>query len=177
VSGCGGVGQAAVQGARIAGAAVIGAIDPVELKRRAALSLGATHAIDPGATDPVESIRALTGGRGVDHVIEASGHPAALQQSFAALRRGGRLVVVGLQPPEVTAPWGLREQLLSGKTIIGSLYGGAQVRRDVPRLVALAEAGLLDLGSMVTRTLTLDEVSVGLDLIESGEVIRSVIVI
>ena len=176
VSGLGGVGQSVIQGARIAGAATIVAIDPVAMKRAAAIELGATHAVDPTATDAFEEVAALTGGRGVDYAFEASGHPAAAKQSYTLVRRGGTLVLVGLQPPDATPPWGMREQLLSGKRVVGSLYGGAQVRRDFPRLVRLVEAGLLDLGSMVTRRLTLDQVNEGLDLVESGEVIRSVMV-
>src|SRR3954471_17088161 len=176
VSGLGGVGQSVIQGARIAGAATIVAIDPVAMKRAAAIGLGATHAIDPTAGGAQEQVAALTGGRGVDYAFEASGHPAAAEQSYTLVRRGGTLVLVGLQPPDATPPWGMREQLLSGKRVLGSLYGGAQVRRDFPRLVRLVEAGLLDLGSMVTRRLTLDQVNEGLDLIESGEVIRSVLV-
>jgi S-(hydroxymethyl)glutathione dehydrogenase/alcohol dehydrogenase len=176
VSGLGGVGQSVIQGARIAGAAAIVAIDPVAMKRAAAIELGATHALDPTATDVVEEVAALTGGRGVDYAFEASGHPAAAKQAYTVVRRGGTLVLVGLQPPDATPPWGMREQLLSGKRVVGSLYGGAQVRRDFPRLVRLVEAGLLDLGSMVTRRLTLDQVNEGLDLVESGEVIRSVMV-
>jgi S-(hydroxymethyl)glutathione dehydrogenase / alcohol dehydrogenase len=176
VSGLGGVGQSAIQGARIAGAATIVAIDPVEMKRRSAVELGANHAIDPTDTDAVEQVVALTGGRGVDYAFEASGHPAGAQQSYALVRRGGTLVLVGLQPPDATPPWGMREQLLSGKRVVGSLYGGAQVRRDFPRLVRLVESGLLDLGSLVTRRLALDQVNEGLELVESGEVIRSVMV-
>jgi S-(hydroxymethyl)glutathione dehydrogenase/alcohol dehydrogenase len=176
VSGLGGVGQSVIQGARIAGAATIVAIDPVAMKRAFALELGATHAIDPAAPDAVDEVRSLTGGRGVDQAFEVSGHPAAAKQSYSLVRRGGTLVLVGLQPPDATPPWAMREQLLSGKRVVGSLYGGAQVRRDFPRLVRLVEAGLLDLGSMVTRRLTLDQVNEGLDLVESGEVIRSVMV-
>ena len=176
VSGLGGVGQSVIQGARIAGAATIVAIDPVDMKRRSAIALGATHAIDPTATDAVEEVAALTGGRGVDYAFEASGHPAAAKQSYTLLRRGGTLVLVGLQPADAVPPWGMREQLLSGKRVVGSLYGGAQVRRDFPRLVRLVEAGRLDLESLVTRRLTLDQVNEGLDLVESGEVIRSVMV-
>ena len=176
VSGLGGVGQSAIQGARIAGAATIVALDPVAMKRAAAIELGATHAIDPADPDAAEQVAALTGGRGVDYAFEASGHPAAAKQAYTLVRRGGTLVLVGLQPPDATAPWGMRDQLLSGKRVVGSLYGGAQVRRDFPRLVRLVEAGLLDLGAMVTRRLTLDQVNEGLDLVESGEVIRSVMV-
>jgi S-(hydroxymethyl)glutathione dehydrogenase/alcohol dehydrogenase len=176
VSGLGGVGQSVIQGARIAGAATIVAIDPVAMKRAAAVELGATHAIDPAAADAQEQVAALTGGRGVDYAFEASGHPAAAEQSYTMVRRGGTLVLVGLQPPDATPPWGMREQLLSGRRVLGSLYGGAQVRRDFPRLVRLVEAGLLDLDAMVTRRLTLDEVNEGLALVESGEVIRSVMV-
>jgi S-(hydroxymethyl)glutathione dehydrogenase/alcohol dehydrogenase len=176
VSGCGGVGQSVIQGARIAGAGPIIAIDPVEMKRRAAIELGATHAVDPTDTDAVAEVASLTGGRGADYAFEVSGNPAAAEQAYRMVRRGGALVLVGLQPPDAKPPWGMREQLLTGKRVLGSLYGGAQVRRDFPRLVGLVESGQLDLGSMVTRRLTLDQVNEGLDLIESGAVIRSVLV-
>src|SRR5919197_515240 len=103
VSGLGGVGQSAIQGARIAGAATIVALDPVAMKRAAAMELGATHAIDPAAADAAEQVAALTGGRGVDYAFEASGHPAAAKQAYILVRRGGTLVLVGLQPPDAAA--------------------------------------------------------------------------
>src|SRR4051812_13896131 len=99
VSGCGGGGQSVIQGARIAGAGPIIAIDPVEMKRRAAIELGATHAVDPTDTDAVAEVASLTGGRGADYAFEVSGNPAAAEQAYRMVRRGGALVLVGLQPP------------------------------------------------------------------------------
>src|SRR4051795_5679998 len=93
VSGLGGVGQSVIQGARIAGAAAIVAIDPVAMKRAAAIELGATHAIDPTAPGAAEEVAALRGGRAVDFAFEASGHPAAAEQAYTAVRRGGTLVL------------------------------------------------------------------------------------
>src|SRR6266511_4773683 len=100
VIGCGGVGQAVIQGARIAGAARIIAIDPVELKRKAAEQQGATDLIDPAAGDPVSQVQALTGGRGADYAFEVIGRPETIVQAFATARRGGTAVVVGMPRSE-----------------------------------------------------------------------------
>ncbi len=96
VIGCGGVGQAVVQGARIAGASRIFAIDPVELKRKSAEQLGATDLIDPAAGDPVEQVKAATGGRGADYAFEVIGLPETIVQAYNTARRGGTAVVVGM---------------------------------------------------------------------------------
>jgi S-(hydroxymethyl)glutathione dehydrogenase/alcohol dehydrogenase len=176
VFGCGGVGQSIVQGARIAGAARIIAVDPVELKRSSALRLGATDALDPSEGDAVEQIRALTGGRGADYAFDAAGLEQTMGPAYKATRRGGTVVLVGIPHPDTRIPWPPVDQILTGKRLLGCLYGSADVRRDFPRLVELAEQGKLDLASMVSRTITLDEVNEGLAAIEGGEVIRSVIV-
>ncbi len=176
VVGCGGIGQSIVQGARIAGAAAIIAIDPVQLKRDTASRLGATASADPGSVAAVEAVRELTGGRGADYVFEASGRPDMLVPAFEMTRRGGAIVMVGVQPPGTTFPWTAGDLMLSERRILGCLYGSCDVRRDVPLLVRLAEAGRLDLSSMVSTRIALDDINEGLEAIVRGEVIRSVIV-
>jgi S-(hydroxymethyl)glutathione dehydrogenase / alcohol dehydrogenase len=176
VIGCGGVGQFVVQGARIAGAARIIAIDPVASKRAAALANGATDVVDPTAVDPVEAVRDLTGGRGADHAFEVVGSEATLLQAYAACRDAGTVVAVGMPPAGTTVTFDGHQLFASEKRILGSYYGSGQVRRDFPRLVALAAAGQLDLGSAITRRIGLDEVNDAFRAMAEGEVVRSVIV-
>jgi S-(hydroxymethyl)glutathione dehydrogenase/alcohol dehydrogenase len=176
VIGCGGVGQAVIQGARIAGAARIFAIDPVELKRKAAEQLGATDLIDPGQGDPVEQVKAATAGRGADYAFEVIGLPETIVQAYNTARRGGTAVVVGMPrwDAQVTLPgFGL---FFEEKKLLGCVYGSAQVRRDFPRFVDLVETGRLDLNAMVSRRLKLDEINDAFRAMQAGEVIRSVIV-
>jgi S-(hydroxymethyl)glutathione dehydrogenase/alcohol dehydrogenase len=175
VIGCGGVGQAVIQGARIAGAARIIAVDPVALKRDAALQNGATDVIDPSDADPVEAVRALTGGRGADYAFEVIGNPAIVRQTVDCTRPGGTVVMVGVPrlDSEVSIP---AMTVLEEKKIFGCVYGSAQVRRDFPRLIGLIEAGKLDVGAMVSRTMHLHEVNEAIRAMQDGEVIRSVLV-
>jgi len=175
VIGCGGVGQAVIQGARIAGAARIIAIDPVAMKREAALRLGATDVIDPTDTDPIAGVRELSGGRGADYAFEVIGAAATIRQAIDSARRGGTVVMVGVPnlASEIPIPAML---VLEEKKILGCVYGSAQVRRDFPRLISLIEQGKLDVGSMVTRTLPLDDVNEAIRAMHDGEVIRSVLV-
>ncbi len=176
VIGCGGVGQAVVQGARIAGAARIIAIDPVEMKRKAAEQLGATDLVDPTGADPVAQVQELTGGRGADYAFEVIGRPETILQAFLTARRGGTAVVVGMprMDSEVTLPG--FAMFYDEKRLLGCVYGSAQVRRDFPRFISLVETGRLDLGAMVSRRIALDEVNDAFRAMEAGEVIRSVIV-
>lgn len=176
VVGVGGVGQSVVQGARLSGASVIVAVDPIALKRESALKLGATHAVDPTAEDAVEVIKGLTGGRGVDHAFEVVGRSESAQQAFESVRRGGALTLVGAASPEVRAPWTLYEQMLHEKRVLGSLIGSAQVRRDFAKVVALVESGQVHLEPMVSRRLGLDEIDDGFAAMHSGEVLRATIV-
>jgi S-(hydroxymethyl)glutathione dehydrogenase/alcohol dehydrogenase len=176
VFGCGGVGQSAIQGARIAGAARIIAVDPVALKRDTALALGATDALDPTTGDVAERIRELTHGRGVDYAFEVAGLEATLAPAHASLRNGGALVLVGVQSPATAFPWTPLEMFARETRVLGCMYGSTQMRRDVLRLVELAETGRLDIAALVSRRITLDEVNDALQAIERGEVIRSVIV-
>jgi S-(hydroxymethyl)glutathione dehydrogenase/alcohol dehydrogenase len=176
VIGCGGVGQAVIQGARIAGAARIVAVDPVGLKRDTALTLGATDAVDPGEGDVVAQVQALTGGRGADYAFEVIGIPEMITQAFNCVRAGGTAVAVGVPrfDQEVSLP--TMPLVLQEKRLLGTVYGSAQVRRDFPRLIGLVEQGKLDLDHMVSKTIGLDDINDGFRAMQAGEVIRSVIV-
>jgi S-(hydroxymethyl)glutathione dehydrogenase / alcohol dehydrogenase len=175
VIGCGGVGQAVIQGARIAGAARVFAIDPLDHKRTSGLAFGATDAIDPMVGDPVAQVHEATGGRGADYAFEAVGRPETMLQAWATLRRGGTAVVIGMPAMEAQFTLSAVDLMTSDKRIAGCLYGSSHVRRDFPRFVELAESGRLDLEGLVTRRIALTDVNDALDAVERGDVIRSVI--
>jgi len=175
ILGCGGVGQAVIQGARIAGAGRIIAIDPQELKRKTATQLGATDVIDPSKGDPVEQVKSLTGGRGADYAFEVIGLPETILTTYNLARRGGEVIIVGMAryDAQFTLPaFGI---FFEQKTVKGCKYGSAQVRRDFPRFVGLIETGRLDISSMVSKTIKLEGVNDAFRAMEAGEVIRSVI--
>jgi S-(hydroxymethyl)glutathione dehydrogenase/alcohol dehydrogenase len=176
VVGCGGVGQCVVQGARIAGAARIFAVDPMPMKRQAAAQQGATDLIDPAVGDPVEQIRERTAGRGTDYAFEVVGTPETITTAYNSARRGGIVTVVGMPSIHSTVSFPGLGLFLDAKEIRVSNMGSSQIRRDFPRLVALAESGRLDLASMVSRRIRLDDVNDALREMEHGEIIRSVIV-
>jgi S-(hydroxymethyl)glutathione dehydrogenase/alcohol dehydrogenase len=175
VIGCGGVGQAVIQGARIAGAGRIIAVDPVELKRKAAEQLGATDLVDPAAGDPVAQVQALTGGRGADYAFEVIGLPETINQAYATARRGGTVIVVGMPRMDSQVTLGGFGLFYEEKRLLGCVYGSSQVRRDFPRFVGLVEAGRLDLADMVSAEIGLDDVNDAFRAMQAGEVIRSVI--
>ncbi len=175
VIGCGGVGQAVIQGARIAGAGRIIAVDPVEMKRKTAEQFGATDLIDPADGDPVEQVRAATGGRGTDYSFEVIGLPETIVQAYDVARAGGTAVVVGMARFDATVTFPAMALFGGNKALLGCLYGSARVRRDFPKFVQLVETGRLDIGSMVSRHIHLDEVNDAFRAMEAGEVIRSVI--
>jgi S-(hydroxymethyl)glutathione dehydrogenase/alcohol dehydrogenase len=176
VFGCGGVGQSVVQGARIAGAARVFAVDPVVMKRDAAASLGASDVLDPTTADPVEQLRDATGGRGVDDAFEATGLPAVLLQTYRSVRRGGSAVMIGMPRYDETVEFSAFELFAGAKCLQSSIYGSTQVRRDFAKLVTLAESGQLDLRAMVSRRFPLEAVNEAMAAMASGEVIRSVLV-
>jgi len=175
VVGCGGVGQAVIQGASIAGAARIIAIDPVELKRKTALQLGATDTIDPSDGNATAQVQALTAGRGADYAFEVIGNPTTVLQAFDMTRPGGACVVVGVPRFDQTIDLPSMALILSEKRVLGTVYGSAQVNRDFPRLIGLVEQGRLDLGDMVSSRIKLDEINDAFTAMQAGEVIRSVI--
>ena len=176
VVGCGGVGTAVIQGARIAGAARIIAVDPIELKRKTAEQLGATDLVDPSQGDPVAQVQALTSGRGADYAFEVIGLPETIIQAFSMARPGGTAVIVGMPRMDATVTFPAWQLFGGEKRLLGCVYGSAQVKRDFHRFIALAETGRLDLGAMVSRRISLDEVNDAFKAMEAGEVIRSVIV-
>ncbi len=176
IIGLGGVGQAVVQGARLAGAVRIIGVDPVALKRRTALDLGATHVVDPADGDVVEQIRDLTDGRGADDVFEVVGRPETIVQARDATRIGGTTVIVGMPAFDATVTLPAYGLFAEEKRLLGSNYGSASVRRDFPRLVSLVEGGALDISHVVTTTIGLDDVNAAFAAMTAGEVIRSVIV-
>jgi len=175
VLGCGGVGQAVIQGARIAGASRIIAIDPQPLKRKTALQLGASDVVDPSAGDPVEQVKALTGGRGVDYGFEVIGLPETILTTYNLTRRGGETIVVGMARLDAQFTLSAFGIFYDQKTIRGSKYGSAQVRRDFPLFVQLIETNRLDISAMVSKTIKLEGVNDAFRAMEAGEVIRSVI--
>ncbi len=175
VIGCGAVGLAAVQGARLAGAGTIIAVDPQSSRRAMAAHCGAGVLCDPGAEDPAALARSLTGGRGADVVIEAAGVPAGFRTSVEAARPGGRVVwlgKVGVQE-EVAFRWGA---LMQEKRITRSSYGGARPRKDFPAMARAYLDGQLDLDSLVTARIPLEAINEGFAALKRGEAIRSVVV-
>jgi S-(hydroxymethyl)glutathione dehydrogenase/alcohol dehydrogenase len=176
VIGCGGVGQSVIQGARIAGAATIVAVDPSAERRDSSMGIGATHAVDPGQGDPVEQVRALTAGRGADFSFEVVGRPELMVQAYEMARTAGTVTLVGMPAVGETLTLPAISAVFSGKRLVGSAVGGSQILRDFPRFVRLAEAGLLDLGSLVSRRIKLDEINDGIAGVRRAEGVRTVVV-
>lgn len=175
VTGLGGIGIACVQGARLAGATRIIASDPVAERRDAARHFGATDVIDPLADDVVAKVMADTGGVGVDFAFEAAGISALVETCIAAIRRGGTAVVVGVDLSGATFSAHPAMIASHGKRIVGSLLGDCHPRRDIPRLVELWRTGRLDLESMITQRLTLEEINDGFANVRAARGIRTVI--
>jgi S-(hydroxymethyl)glutathione dehydrogenase/alcohol dehydrogenase len=176
VIGCGGVGQSVIQGARIAGASTIIAIDPAESRRAASVSVGATHTLDPAAVNVVEAVQSLTEGRGADYGFEVVGRPELMTQAFDMTRTSGTVTLVGM--PAVTDQLSLPaiKAVFSGKRLRGSVVGGAQILRDFPRFIKLAETGQLDLTSMVSNKISLDQINEGIDMVHRAEGVRTVVI-
>jgi S-(hydroxymethyl)glutathione dehydrogenase/alcohol dehydrogenase len=175
VIGCGGVGMAAIQGARIAGAGRVIAIDPVAGKREAARELGASDVVDPSAADPVEQVRDLTRGKGVDVAVEAVGAPVLIEQALGMTRRGGTTVLVGAPRYDATVTLSPMSLIMENRSIRGSYYGSTRALRDFPRYVELIESGRLDVSSMVSKRIRLDDVGEALAA-PAGDAIRHVVV-
>jgi S-(hydroxymethyl)mycothiol dehydrogenase len=177
VFGCGGVGNAAIVGAKLAGAHTIIAVDIDPGKLELAKSFGATHVIDSSSADPVEGIRALTGGNGVDVAIEAIGLPKTYEQAFYARDLAGTVVLVGVPNPEMTIELPFIEIFGRGGSLKSSWYGDCLPSRDFPMLIDLYLQGRLDLDGFVSETIGLDSVEEAFHKMERGEVLRSVVLI
>jgi S-(hydroxymethyl)mycothiol dehydrogenase len=177
VFGCGGVGDAAIAGALLAGASKIIAVDLDARKLELARQFGATHTIDASVTDPVAAIQELTEGNGADVCIEAVGHPKAFEQAFYARDLAGTLVQVGVPSPDMRIELPMIDFFGRGGRLKPSWYGDCLPSRDFPMLVDLHLQGRLPLERFVTETIGLEGVEEAFAKMQRGEVLRSVVVI
>ncbi|MFE9920368.1 S-(hydroxymethyl)mycothiol dehydrogenase [Streptomyces sp. NPDC005774] len=176
VIGCGGVGDAAVVGARLAGASKIIAVDRDEKKLAWAVDLGATHTVDAGKADVVTAIAELTGGFGADVVIDAVGRPETWKQAFYARDLAGTVVLVGVPTPDMKLDMPLLDFFSRGGALKSSWYGDCLPERDFPMLVDLHLQGRLPLEKFVSERIALEEVEKAFHTMRAGEVLRSVVV-
>ncbi len=177
VIGCGGVGNAAIAGARLAGASKIIAIDLDPRKLEWAKRLGATDVIDAADGDVVEAVKVLTDGNGADVVIDAVGRPETWKQAFYARDLAGTVVLVGVPTPDVTVELPLIDVFGRGGALKSSWYGDCLPARDFPMLIDLYRQGRFDLDAFVSETITLDDVEAAFDKMHDGGVLRSVVVL
>jgi len=176
VIGCGGVGLNVVQGAAVCGAEKIIAVDMVPKKLEMATQFGATHTVNPKDGDMGDQIRSHNGGQGVDYVFEVIGNVSVIQAAFGAVRRGGSLVIVGVPPFGAEISVMAAAFPLEEKNILGSYYGSPRFRYDMPRILDLYMAKKLKLDELVSKRLPLDEINTAMEIMEKGEVARSVLV-
>jgi len=176
VFGCGGVGDAAIAGAKLAGATTIIAVDLDDRKLEWARNMGATHTINSRDADPVPLIKQLTGGFGVDVAIDAVGHPKVFAQAFYARDLAGRVVMVGVPTPDLAVELPAIEIFGRGGAIKSSWYGDCLPSRDFPMLIDLYLQGRLDLDAFVSETIPLKDVEEAFEKMHRGEVLRSVVV-
>ena len=174
IVGCGGVGLAAVNAAKIAGAGRIIACDPVADKRALAMKLGATDTVDASAEDAGKQVVELTKG-GVDHAIEAVGRPASGDLAVATLKRGGTATILGMMPLGHKVGLGAMD-LLGGKKLQGALMGGNRFPVDIPRLVDFYLRGRLDLDTIIAKRVPLTAINEAFDDLRKGDTVRTVVV-
>jgi S-(hydroxymethyl)glutathione dehydrogenase / alcohol dehydrogenase len=175
VFGTGGVGLNAVQGARLAGAEKIIAVDLVDRKLEFARQFGATHTVNAAAGDPVAQVRALTGGRGVDYAFEVIGLPKTMRQAYDCLAKRGTAVVVGVAPMTMEVAVPVMSLVYEERVLTGSVYGSSRPRLDIPRLIDLYRSGKLLLDELLTRTYPFEQINEAYAALERGEVARSVV--
>jgi S-(hydroxymethyl)glutathione dehydrogenase/alcohol dehydrogenase len=176
VIGCGGVGLAAVQGARLSGASPIIAVDRVASKLALARRCGASEVVDASATDPVAAVREITGGRGADFTFEVVGRSDTIRQAYEMTRRAGVCTIVGAGSFEDPVQFGAMQLMVDAKTLRGCVYGATDPPRDFPEMVRLHTEGRIDLEVLVSRRIKLDDVNDAFRAMDDGEVARSVIV-
>jgi len=177
VIGCGGVGDAAIAGAKLAGATTVIAVDVDDRKLEVARRFGATHTVNSRSSDAVESIRALTGGNGADVVVEAVGRPETYEQAFYARDLAGTVVLVGVPTPQMRIELPLLDVFGRGGALKSSWYGDCLPERDFPMLAALALQGRFPLQDFVTETVGLGDVEAAFAAMGRGDVLRSVVVL
>jgi S-(hydroxymethyl)mycothiol dehydrogenase len=176
VIGCGGVGDGAVVGSALAGATTIIAIDTDDQKLEWARGFGATHTINARGTDVVAAVQELTGGNGADVVVEAVGRPETYRQAFYARDLAGTVVLVGVPTPEMTVELPLLDVFGRGGALKSSWYGDCLPSRDFPMLTELYRQGRLDLDAFVTEEIRLDQVEEAFAKMQTGGVLRSVVI-
>ncbi|MCY4370588.1 MAG: S-(hydroxymethyl)mycothiol dehydrogenase [bacterium] len=177
VFGCGGVGDGAIVGSKLAGASTIIGVDIDDRKLEWAREFGATHTVNSSNEDPVERIKALTGGNGADVTIDAIGLPHVYRQAFEARDLAGTVVLVGVPTPDMTIELPFLEVFGRGGALKSSWYGDCLPSRDFPMLIDLYLQGRLDLDRFVSETIGLGDVEEAFHKMERGEVLRSVVVI
>lgn len=176
VFGCGGVGNAAIVGSKLAGAQDVIAVDIDDKKLEWAKEFGATHTVNSLNNDPVDFIRSVTDGNGADVTIEAVGNPKTYEQAFYARDHAGVLVLVGVPDPAMNINLPLIEIFGRGGSLKSSWYGDCLPSRDFPKYIDLHLDGRINLDKFVTETISLSEVESAFHKMETGEVLRSVVV-
>jgi alcohol dehydrogenase len=174
VFGLGGVGLSAVMGARAAGAYPIIAVDLLESKLALAREVGASHTVNARDADPVAAVKEITAG-GAPYAFESVGNERVLAQAYGSTRRGGTTVTLGLPHPSKIFAISAVTLVAEERTVKGSYMGSAVPPRDIPRFIALYQAGLLPVDRLLTRTIALDEVNAGFDALARGEAVRQII--
>jgi len=175
IFGAGGVGLSAIMAARLSGARQIIAVDPVAGKRDLAMRLGATHPLDPAATDVLSVVRSLTAGQGADYAIEAAGRPELVTMAFEATARGGTIVSVGIPAATATVALPGPDLVRHEKVVTGSLYGSCRPRQDMPAILDRYADGDLPLDLLVSRTYQLQDINEAFRDMLAGELARGVI--
>ncbi|AFZ65715.1 zinc-dependent alcohol dehydrogenase family protein [Deinococcus peraridilitoris] len=174
IFGLGGVGLSAVMGAVASGAHPVIAVDVVEAKLDLARQMGATHVVHAAQDDPVHAIRELTGG-GAQHVVETVGSERVLVQAYQATRRGGTTTTVGLPAPDRAFSIPAVSLVAEERTVKGSYMGSTVPSRDIPRFIALWEAGRLPVERLLTGTLALQDINAGFDALAAGQAVRQLV--
>ncbi|OLT15659.1 S-(hydroxymethyl)mycothiol dehydrogenase [Serinicoccus sp. CUA-874] len=177
VIGCGGVGDAAIAGAALAGATTVIAVDVDDRKLETARGFGATHTVNSKDQDAVEAIQELTGGNGADVVVEAVGRPETYRQAFYARDLAGTVVLVGVPTPEMEVTLPLIDVFGRGGALKSSWYGDCLPSRDFPMLIDLYRQGRFDLDAFVTETIGIGDVESAFAKMHRGDVLRSVVVL
>jgi S-(hydroxymethyl)glutathione dehydrogenase/alcohol dehydrogenase len=172
VFGCGGVGIAAIQGAHVAGASIIVAVDLNEDKLELAKTFGATHGVKP---DDLAALQAELTGDGFDYAFEAIGLPVTMRAAYDSVRRGGTACVIGVGAMDKEVSFNGFEIFFSEKNFMGSYYGSVDVRSDFHRLLSLWKSGQLNLDGMITNRMKIDEINDAFDIMKKGDAIRTVI--
>ena len=176
VIGSGGIGLNAVQGAGLAGAQPIIALDVLDTKLSAARAFGATHTVNAGQADARAMVRDLTDGRGADYVFVTVGSPKAVAQGLTLVRREGTVGLVGIPERGASVPLEIADFVVAGKRVVGCLMGATRLRVDVPRVVALYQQGRLKLDELITARYPLEQINEAIAVMERGEALRNVIV-